>query len=170
MQGCTSLWESQVLTWTTRTGVILTIWCSAALNVPLLTAQTTSEQEAASDSLCSTASFSTWQNTREAELSVVLVTGLVVLLLHNKLGRLADHSLKELWILAQSCRSATSNEPAASPDRRCRPDYQFVFDFRRSPTLHPTFFHSRPFLLFLSLLISPMFGLYPLILTVMTMG
>lgn len=64
--------------------------------IPLLTARTTSEEETTSDRRCSTAAFSTWQNQREAELNVVPVTGLVVLLLYNKLGRLADHSLKEL--------------------------------------------------------------------------
>lgn len=45
-------------------------------------------------SLC--VSLSTWQHQKEAELSVVLVSGLVVLLLYNEPGRLADHSLKEL--------------------------------------------------------------------------
>ena len=84
--------------------------------IHLLTAQTTFEQETASGKFgllhgrSFPLSLSTWQHQREAELSVVVVIGLVVFLLYNKLGPLPDHSLRELLVLAQSKWSITSSK------------------------------------------------------------
>lgn len=93
----------------------------------------------------------------------VVVSGLVVLLLYNKPGWLADHSPTELWVLAQSYGSITSRHPSsqtlaaqpvclwASLPLYLFPALVFVF-----VTLHPA--------------VSLIFGSYPLIPAMITVG
>lgn len=112
--------------------------------------------------------LSTWQHQREAELSVVLVSALVVLLLYNEPGRPADHSLREavnagpLWL--HSC--------IQSPHQS-----RFAFDLNQRKNPPPTHFGGFfvfPTLLFVVVVLRPtislIFGLGPLIPTMITMG
>lgn len=70
----------------------------------------------------------------------VVVSGLVVLLLYNKPGWLADHSPTELWVLAQSSGSITSSHPQ-QPDAGSLTSLSLTF--RKEP---PCLFISFPLL------------------------
>lgn len=138
-----SVWVLIWIIWTAKTNEVLPNNLAQCRFKWALSSQRLSRKQPVRRCLLLGRPFSTWQHQREAELSVVLVSGLVVLLLYNKPGRPTDHSLREavntgpLWL--HSCIQSSH-----------QPRFAFNLNQRKNPPPTLVGFFFPLFSLFLS--------------------